>query len=277
MTTRTIDTGTDHLHAEVDDGVAVLTMNRPDRRNALSDEMLAGLSAALRECATAADIRCVVLTGAGGAFCAGGDVKGMAEGSARGAGTVASYDERVHAQRLDQRATSGALWAMPKPTIAVLPGAAAGAGLSMALACDLRIAVDTAVMTTAFARVGFSGDYGGTWFLTQLVGPAKAKELYLLSSKLDMAQAQALGLVNQVLPADGFEAGWRATARQLATGPSIAYRFMIENINRAAAGGDLLDCMDLEVTHHIHCGQTEDHLGAAQAFVDKREPVFRGR
>ncbi len=277
MSSRIIDTGTTDLQAEVNDGVAVLTMNRPDRRNALSDDMLMGMQAALAECATASDVRCVVLTGAGGAFCAGGDVKGMAEGSARGAGSVETYDERVQRQRLDQRATSGVLWAMAKPTIAVLPGAAAGAGLSLALACDLRIAVDTAVMTTAFARVGFSGDYGGTWFLTQLVGAAKAKELYLLSSKLDMNHAQGLGLVNAVFPAAEFEAGWRGVAQQLATGPSIAYRFMIENINRAATGGELLDCMDLEVTHHIHCGQTEDHLNAAKAFVDKQEPVFGGR
>ncbi|MCC6438617.1 MAG: enoyl-CoA hydratase/isomerase family protein [Acidimicrobiales bacterium] len=277
MTARTIDTGTDHLTAEIGDGVAVLTMNRPDRRNAMSSDMLAGMQAALQECATAPDVRCVVLTGAGGAFCAGGDVKGMAEGSSRGEGTTASYDERVHQQRLDQRATSGALWSMPKPTIAALPGAAAGAGLSLALACDLRVAVRGAVMTSAFARVGFSGDYGGTWFLTQLVGPAKAKELYYLSSRIDMVEAERLGLVNAVFDADGFEAGWRAMAQQLATGPSIAYRFMKENINRAALGGDLMDCMDLEVTHHLHCGQTEDHLNAAQAFVDKREPTFQGR
>jgi len=276
MSTRTIETGTDHLLAEVSDGVAVLTMNRPDRRNALSGEMLAGMQLALRECTTAADVRCVVLTGAGGAFCAGGDVKGMAEGDA-GGGPAPSYDEAVELQRLDQRATSGVLWAMPKPTIAVLPGAAAGAGLSLALACDLRVAADNAVMTTAFARVGFSGDYGGTWFLTQLVGPAKAKELYLLSSKLDMAQAQALGLVNTVVPAAELEATWRAMAAQLASGPSIAYRYMIENINRAAMGGGLIDCMDLEVTHHRHCGETEDHRNAALAFVNKQEPVFRGR
>lgn len=277
MSTRTIDTGTEDFSAVVTDGVAVLTMNRPDRRNAMSGAMLAGMQLALADCTTASDVRCVVLTGAGGAFCAGGDVKGMAEGSGGGAGAPASYDERVHSQRVDQRNTSGALWAMPKPTIAVLPGAAAGAGLSLALACDLRIAVDTAVMTTAFARVGFSGDYGGTWFLTQLVGPAKAKELYLLSSKLDMGEAKALGLVNLVFPAAEFEAGWKGVAQQLATGPSIAYRFMIENINRAAQGGDVLDCMDLEASHHQHCGLTSDHLNAAKAFVNKQEPVFQGR
>jgi 2-(1,2-epoxy-1,2-dihydrophenyl)acetyl-CoA isomerase len=277
MTSRTIPTGTEHLSAEVADGVAVLTMNRPERRNALSATMLSGMQVALEDCATAPDVRCVVLTGAGGAFCAGGDVKGMAEGSVAGVGSTASYDERVHRQRLDQRATSGALWSMPKPTVAVLPGPAAGAGLSLALACDLRIAVDTAVLTTAFSRVAFSGDYGGTWFLTQLVGPSKAKELYYLSDKLDMEQAAGLGLVNVVFAADRFEAGWRGVAQRLASGPSIAYRFQKENINRAASGADLMDCMDLEVTHHIHCGQSEDHRNAAQAFVDKREPTFQGR
>ncbi len=272
---RTIDTGTEHLLAEVSAGIATITLNRPDRRNALSGEMLAGLRRALEDANTAPDVRCVVVTGAGGAFCAGGDVKSMAEGDA--GGRQASFDERVHQQRIDQRTTSGVLWSMPKPTIAVLPGAAAGAGLSLALACDLRIAADNAVMTTAFARVGFSGDYGGTWFLTQLVGPAKAKELYYLSDRIDMAAAERLGLVNLVFPADQLEAGWRGVAARLAAGPSIAFRFMKENINRAAAGVDVGDCMDLEVTHHQHCGQTEDHRNAARAFVNKEEPAFFGR
>jgi 2-(1,2-epoxy-1,2-dihydrophenyl)acetyl-CoA isomerase len=277
MTARTIDTGTNHLLAEVREGVAVLTFNRPERRNALSGEMLAGMRVALGQAETDPEVRCVVVTGAGGAFCAGGDVKGFAEGSARADGPGPSLDERVHQQRLDQRATSGALWSMPKPTVAVLPGPAAGAGLSIALACDLRVAVEGAVMTTAFAKVGFSGDYGGTWFLTQLVGPAKAKELYYLSDRLDTAQAQALGLLNWVLPADGFDEAWMAIARRLASGPTIAHRYMKENINRAALGADVMEAMDLEVTHHLRCGQTEDHLEASKAFVEKREPTFRGR
>src|SRR5581483_1478851 len=141
------------------------------------------LSAALAACETDPEVACIVLTGAGGAFCAGGDVKGMAEGRDSGSTAPAGtdIDSRIHAQRLSQRATAGKLYRMPKPTIAALPGAAAGAGFSLALACDLRIAADTAVMTTAFARVGFSGDYGGTYFLSQLVGSAKARELYYLS------------------------------------------------------------------------------------------------
>lgn len=273
---RTIETGTEDLTTEVgDDGVAVITMNRPERRNAMTGGMLAGLSASLAEVETADDVRCVVLTGAGGAFCAGGDVKGFAEGDGAGGGS-ASWDAGVHEQRLSHRATSGALFNMPKPTVAALPGAAAGAGLSLALACDLRIAVDTAVITTAFARVGLAGDYGGTWFLTQLVGPSKAKELYFLPERMDMATAAELGLVNKVVGPDEFDSAWKDLAVRLASGPPIAFRYMKENINRSVTG-DLATCLELESTHHRHTGVTEDHKEASKAFVEKREPVFKGR
>lgn len=273
--TRRFETGTEHLQCEIDDGVAVITMNRPERRNALTDEMLAGLIASLEEVEVAEDVRCVVLTGAGGAFCAGGDVKGFAEGGGAGA-SATSWDAGVHRQRLSHRNTSGALFRMPKPTVAVLPGPAAGAGLSLALACDLRVAVDTAIITTAFARVGLAGDYGGTWFLTQLLGPAKAKELYFLPERMDMTTAAELGLVNRVASADDFEATWTDMAKRLAAGPPIAYRYMKENINRATTA-DLDTILDLESTHHRHTGTTADHREASQAFVDKREPVFEGR
>lgn len=274
--TRTIDTGTDHLLAEVDDGVGIITFNRPQARNALSGPMLSAMAEVLVEFESAPDVRVVVVTGNGGAFCAGGDVKGFAEGSATSSGGGLSMDERIHRQRVSQRATSGALFHMPKPTIAAIPGPFAGAGMGIALACDLRVALDTAIMVTAFARVGFSGDYGGSWFLTQLVGPSKAKELYYLSPRLGMEEAASLGLVNRVTTADDFESTWRALAKQLAAGPAIAYRYMNENINRAV-DGELRECMDLEVTHHTHTGTTEDHLAASKAFVAKTEPVFKGR
>jgi 2-(1,2-epoxy-1,2-dihydrophenyl)acetyl-CoA isomerase len=274
---RTIDTGTDHLLASVDHGVATLTMNRPERRNAMSGPMNQALGRALAEVEVADDVACVVLTGAGGAFCAGGDVKGMAaRASGNGSRAGASVDAAIHRQRLSQRATSGRLWAMPKPTIAAIPGPAAGAGLSLALSCDLRYAVPGAVLTTAFAKVAFAGDYGGTWFLTQLVGPAVAKELYYFSERLTAEDARQLGIVNGIFPAEDFEREVMARARRLASGPSIAYRYMKENLNRAVTG-DLGDCMDLEVTHHTHTAFTEDHREAARAFVDKREPQFRGR
>ena len=279
MAKRTLETGTKDLIATVEDGVAVLVMNRPERRNALSGAMLGGMAQVLSACESDPEVGCVVLTGAGGAFCAGGDVKGMAEGTGGGstAAAGADLDSRIHAQRISQRATSGSLYKMPKPTLAALPGAAAGAGLSLALACDLRIASEGAVMTTAFARVGFSGDYGGTYFLSQLVGAAKARELYYLSDRVDMKEALRLGLVNWVVPSDQLEAKAREIAQRLARGPRVAYRYMKENLNRAVSGADVDDCLDLEATHHVHTGFTEDHREAAKAFVEKREPVFKGR
>jgi len=276
---RSIDTGTEDLIAYVEDRIAVLTMNRPARRNALSNPMLAAMASVLAEVDVALDVGCVVLTGAGGAFCAGGDVKGMAEAGKGGGGDGPrpTVDDAIHRQRLSQRETAGKLYSMSKPTIAALPGAAAGAGLSLALACDLRIAADNAILTTAFANVGFSGDYGGSYFITKLIGAAKARELYLLSEKLSATDAERLGLVNRVVPADAFEIETMALAHRLAHGPTIAYRYMKENINRALEGGELGDCLDLEATHHVHTAFTHDHRNAVQAFVEKRKPVFEGR
>jgi 2-(1,2-epoxy-1,2-dihydrophenyl)acetyl-CoA isomerase len=270
-----IDTGTDDLLGTADDGVAVLTLNRPERRNAFSPAMVTALARILGEIENDDDVGAVVLTGAGGAFCAGGDVKAMA-GSDALFGPGAGIDDKIALQRRNQRETAGRLWSMPKPTLAALPGPAAGAGLSLALACDLRYAAESAVLTTAFARVGFSGDYGGTWFLSRLVGTAKAKELYFFSDRISAGEAAELGIVNAVFPAHSVVDETVARARRLANGPRIALRYMKENLNRAVvAPWD--DCSDIEVTHHVHCAMTEDHREAATAFVDKREPVFKGR
>ena len=271
-----IDTGTTHLLASLSQGVLTLTLNRPEARNAMSGEMNAALAAMLASAETDPRVGCIVLTGAGGAFCAGGDVKGMAARAAVGAPAL-TIDEAIHLQRLNQRAVSGKLATLPKPTLAAIPGAAAGAGLAMALACDMRIMASKAIMTTAFAKVGFAGEYGGTYFLTQLVGPARARELYYLSDRISADQALAMGLTNWVCEADALAAQAQAIGARLAAGPRVAYRYMKENINRAITSGDLMDCLDLEATHHVHCAQTEDHKEAAKAFVEKREPVFRGR
>ncbi|MBU6319942.1 MAG: enoyl-CoA hydratase/isomerase family protein [Alphaproteobacteria bacterium] len=275
-TVEAIDTGTTHLLARLSQGVLTLTLNRPEARNAMSGEMNAALAAMLASAETDPKVGCIVLTGAGGAFCAGGDVKGMAARAAAGAPAL-TIDEAIHLQRLNQRAVSGKLATLPKPTLAAIPGAAAGAGLAMALACDMRIMASKAIMTTAFAKVGFAGDYGGTYFLTQLVGPARARELYYLSDRISADQALAMGLTNWVCEADALAAQAQAIGARLAAGPRVAYRYMKENINRAITSGDLMDCLDLEATHHVHCAQTEDHKEAAKAFVEKREPVFRGR
>ena len=275
MAAQAIDTGTEDLLASLDDGVLTLTLNRPDARNAMSGAMTAALAAQLAAAEFNREVKCVVLTGAGKGFCAGGDVKGMA---ASGDGTVGdnTIDGAIHRQRVNQRATAGKLFKMPKPTIAALPGAAAGAGLSLALACDLRIMASNAILTTAFARVGFSGDYGGTYFLTQLIGSAKARELYYLSDRVSADEALRLGLANWVCAPEELAAKTREIALRLAHGPTVAYRYMKENLNRAM-GGDVDDCLVLEATHHVHCGQTQDHREATKAFGEKREPVFVGR
>jgi len=268
--------GSEDLRVRRESGVAILTMNRPERRNAMSGPMLSAMAAALRNAENDPEVRCVVLTGAGGAFCAGGDVKGMNEQHDGRGGRPSTLDENIARQRLVQRATAGKLYQMPKPTIASLPGAAAGAGLSLALACDLRIASENAVMLTAFARVGFSGDYGGSFFLTQLVGSAKARELYYLSERVDAKEAERLGLIHQVVPEAALEEKTLELALRLASGPSVAYRYMKENLNRAV-GGEMGECLDLEATHHVHTGLTEDHKSAVKAFVEKRTPEFKGR
>ena len=274
MQAETIDTGTPELLATRERGVLTLTMNRPEARNALSRPMVAALAAQLAAAETDAAVKCIVLTGAGKGFCAGGDVKGMA---ASGDGTAGNntIDEAIHRQRINQRATAGKLFKMPKPTIAALPGAAAGAGLAIALACDLRIMASGAILTTAFARVGFPGDYGASYFLTQLVGTAKARELFFLSERVGADEALRLGLTNWVCAPEELAVKTREIALRLSSGPTVAYRYMKENLNRAL-GGEVDECLDLEATHQIHCGQTEDHREATKAFVARREPVFKG-
>ena len=271
-----VETGTDDLLADLTDGVLTLTMNRPEARNAMSDAMTGALAQQLADAELNSAVKVIVLTGAGKGFCAGGDVKGMA---ASGDGTVGdnTIDGAIHRQRLNQRGTAGALYSIPKPTIAALPGAAAGAGRSLALACDMRIMASSAMMTTAFAKVGFSGDYGGTFFMSQLIGTAKARELYFLSDRVNAEQALDLGLTNWVCEADELAAKANEIALRLASGPTVAYRYMKENFARALSSGDVNDCLDLEATHHVHCGQTEDHKNATKAFVEKRAPVFVGR
>ena len=166
---------------------------------------------------------------------------------------------------------------MPKPVIASLPGAAAGAGLSLALAADLRILSENAFITSAFAKVGFSGDYGGSYFLSQLVGQGKAREIYYLSDRVDSEECLRLGIANQVVPAAELESATMDLARRLAAGPPVAFRYMKENFNRAAQGADVIECLDLEATHHVHSGLTDDHKAAAQAFVNKTQPKFTGQ
>lgn len=259
------------LLARVEDGVAVLTMNRPDALNALTRPMMKGLWDALEHYGADPEVGCIVLTGAGRGFCAGGDVKAMASGE-KNLGTfeakAADLRSRMDIVRL--------LHAGPKPTIAMVNGVAAGAGLGLALACDMRVAGASARMTTAFAKVGLSGDFGGTWFLNRLVGPARARELYFTSEILDADRIAALGLANRVVADAALEAETMALARRIAAGPRVALTYMKKNAG-VALTGTLSDLLDAEALHMTRCRDTEDHREAARAFVEKRAPVFRGR
>jgi 2-(1,2-epoxy-1,2-dihydrophenyl)acetyl-CoA isomerase len=165
---------------------------------------------------------------------------------------------------------------MSKPVVAQLDGAAAGAGLSIALACDFRVASASVKITTAFAKVGLSGDYGGTYFLTQMLGSAKARELYLLSPVLTAQEAQALGMVTRVVADAEVEAAARELAMSLAQGPSVTLGYIKRNINNAERLS-LENCFDAEAFHHSRASETADHKEAAKAFVEKRKPVFQGQ
>ncbi len=253
----------------IDDGVAVLTLNRPDRLNALSDEMVAQLCDALRRLDTDPAVGCILLTGAGRGFCAGGDVKRMA-----GAGET-TMEERQEALRCKHESVR-LLRTIGKVVIAAVNGPAAGAGLGIALACDLRIAARSAKFRTAFAAVGFSGDFGGSWSLTRLVGTAKAREMYYLNTLVDAEEAQRLGLVGRVVDDADLMAEAMAMARQIASGPRIAFAYMKRNLH-AAETEPMQTVLDMEAIGQARTYTTEDHKEAAQAFVDKRPPVFRGR
>ena len=165
---------------------------------------------------------------------------------------------------------------MPKPTVAVIPGPAAGGGLSFALACDIRIAVETAKFTTAFSKIAVSGDYGGSYFLTQLVGTAKARELYFSADVIVAPEALQLGMVNQVYAEGEFEEKAQAYVERLAALPPIAIEYMKKNLNKAMRSS-LADVLDLEADHMTRTFDTQDHRNAAQAFVEKRLPEFNGR
>jgi 2-(1,2-epoxy-1,2-dihydrophenyl)acetyl-CoA isomerase len=269
---------TDHLIETFDDGVATLTMNRPEARNALTGEMQAALSEAIPRLAADPKVRVIVLTGTGGAFCAGGDVKGFAasaEKSKAGGGSPFAFEARVHGLRSGMDVVR-LIHEAPKPTLAVIPGPAAGAGLSLALACDLRIAADDAKLTTAFSKVGLAGDYGGSYFLTHLVGAAKARELYFTADVILGSEAARLGIVNKSVPRDELPEAAAAMARRLAGLPTLAIGYMKRNLN-AAQHATLAEVLDLEATNMVRTMTTEDHKAASLSFVRKEQPVFSGR
>jgi 2-(1,2-epoxy-1,2-dihydrophenyl)acetyl-CoA isomerase len=260
------------------DGVLYLTLNRPDKLNALSDAIISGLLENLRIAAADDNVGAVVLTGAGRGFCAGGDIGRMRERNETApvsGNHLVPLDQRIAGLRRSEE-VSLLLHEIPKVTIAAINGPAAGAGFSICLACDIRIASDQARMGTAFARVGYSGDFGGSYFLTKIVGTAKARELYFTAQMLTADQALKEGIVNRVVPAVSFADDVHTFARRIASGPRIAYSYMKANLN-AAACSDARSLLEREALGQSLTGLTEDHKEAVKAFLEKREPKFHGR
>ena len=275
MTTETkIDTGTDELLCVIRDHVAIITLNRPEMRNALSDSLSPALRAMIKTCGENPDVGVLLLTGAGSAFCAGGNVKGM--GAHRDKAKLAmSFDDKVADLQERQRLLTGALAALRKPTIAALPGPAVGAGLALAMACDIRIAAQSAFLSTGYLRVALSGDYGIAWLLTRLVGTARARELMFTAEKVDAERCERIGLVNRVVPDEQLRAEAFALAKSLAEGPTLALRYMKDNLDEALSF-DFATARDQEAERLIRLTATADHREAVQAFIDKRKPVFTG-
>jgi enoyl-CoA hydratase/carnithine racemase len=268
-----VDTGTTELLCEIRDRVALITLNRPEARNALSDRLTPALRRMIKQCGDDPKIGALLITGAGNAFCAGGDVKGMGGNSTK---ADVAFEERVVDLRTKQRTLTGTLVAVRKPTIAAIPGPAAGAGLALALACDIRIASESAIMATGYARIGLTGDYGIAWLLTRLAGTSRARELMFLSERIDARRCEALGLVNYVVPDSELRETAFALARSLADGPSIALGYMKDNLDHAVTS-DFLDSMDQEAENMVRSARTGDHKEAVRAFIDKRKPVFGGQ
>jgi len=273
----TIETGTEELLCRLEDKVAIITLNRPKKKNALSDHLTPALRQTLLDLETKREVGCILITGSGDAFCAGGDIGGMGGNASkdREVSERPTAEERVRALIQKQETLTLRLADHAKPTIAALPGVAAGAGLCIALACDIRVACRSAFVTTAYRNIGFSGDYGGSWLLTQLVGPSKAKELFFTGRRVQSDEALELGIFNNVFDDASFENEALALAKQIASGPPIAIGFMKEHINRAVTG-DLRSNLAMEADRLIRCAATSDHKEAVKAFMEKRTPVFTG-
>ena len=257
---------------DVSDRVLTITLNNPSKLNPISDEMTVPAISRILECIEDPEVGAIVVTGAGRAFCAGGDVSNMAAGKL--GGRARTFEESVDVQR-DRHRLPWLLHTVPKVTIAAVNGHAVGAGLGLACSCDLRFASIKGKFGTAFANVGLGGDFGTTWQLTRLLGEAKAKELFFLPDIIDAEEALRVGLVNRVFPAESFADDVHQIAARIARGPSISYRWMKENINQSSLV-DFKTMLDKEAVSHLRCGQTSDHREGVAAFMEKRQANFKG-
>ena len=266
-----IDTGTDELLCHIQDRVAVITLNKPNKKNALGDVLTPALRKVLLTVEADDRVGCVMITGTGDAFCAGGDVSDMGSGKI---GPVAELDkQRVADLVYKQETLTLRIYESSKITIAALPGVAAGAGFAIALACDLRVASNKAFITTGYRNVGLSGDYGGSWLLPRLIGLSKAKELYYTADRVYAEEAERLGIFNQVFPEASFRTDALTYASGIADGPTAALGLMKANLNRGV-DVSLRESLLMEAENLITSAKSDEFKEATRAFLEKRPPKF---
>ena len=274
---------TDPLLTRLDGAVLTVTFNQPEAKNAFDTATQRRMGEVFQDAARDPAVRVLVLTGAGSAFSTGADVKTLGSPdfddpiAQRWSADPVWTDLEARVDRLQNLIQASLrLYRMGKPTIAMMRGPAAGAGLSLALACDFRFASNTAVLITAFSRIGTSGDYGGSYFLTKLIGPMRTKELYMLSEKVGAEEAARLGILTRLVADEALERETYAFASRLAEGPAVAYRYIKENVH-AALDESLEKACEIESRNMIRSRMTQDSDEAIAAFTQKRDPRFQGR
>jgi enoyl-CoA hydratase/carnithine racemase len=264
-----VDTGTQELLCQIEDRVATITFNRPGSRNSLSDELTPALREMILRLGEDDTVGAVLLTGTGDAFCSGGNVKGM--GGNRS--VLLTREEATDQLKERQRTLTGRIMGLKKPTIAALPGPAVGAGLSIALACDIRFASENAFLATGYVRIALSGDYGMSWLLTQLVGTAKARELIFTGRRVEANEAERIGLLNRITSREALATTAFEFARDLANGPAATLSLMKDNLDFALTH-DFLESLDREAENMVRSASTDNHKEAVAAFIEKRSPKF---
>ena len=247
-----------------------IKFNRPESKNAITRDMFEMLLTTLEQCKKDHDLRAIFLTGEGDAFSAGGDVKDMATKQDN-----SSLEEKTNSLRRIM-GVSELLYTLPIPSISIINGAAAGAGFAIALACDMRIATENAKFVTAFSKIAFSGDFGGSYFLTKIIGTAKARELFYLSEVINAEKAKDLGIVNNIIDSSEIDEYTSSLKNKFKDLAPIAIKYMKKNLNTAEVG-DLNLSLNQEALHMMICSETEDHKNAAKAFVNKEKVVFKGK
>ena len=267
-----INTGTEQLLAQINQNVGIITLNRPESRNALSDKLTPALRSTIKEFDTNREVHSLLITGAGKSFCAGGDVKSMSQG---GIGPNLSREEAIVDLQEKQLTLTGALYNFTKPSIAALPGPAAGAGLSIALACDIRYVSSNAFAIAGYGRIALSGDYGITWLLSKTVGLSKAKELMFTNDKISAEEGLRIGLFNRIVEEkELYEAAFN-TAQNMTQFSPLALTYMKKNINKTNEI-NFLEALDNEASALISTSRSNYHKEGVEAFIEKRKPSFKG-